>query len=266
MKIPVLAGRDFVEQDTEGKRPVVLISASMAKQFWPGENAVGKRFRISFTPDIVREVVGVVGDVKERGLSVLEPVSMVYQPMLQTTQQRAVSLVLRSRGNLVSLTPTISKILQQINPQLPIRDAQPMEQRVANSLSQNRFSMFLFVALAGLAFALAAVGIYSVLAYSVRGRTQEISIRMALGARAWDVLRLVIVEGMKPTCFGVVLGIAGSIALSGILSRLIFGISPTDPLTLGVVTVLLGIVAVLACLVPAWRAVRLQPMQALRTE
>jgi putative ABC transport system permease protein len=266
MKIPLIGGRDFTETDTLGHKAVILISRSMAKQFWPGENPIGKRLRISFTPETVREVVGVVGDVKERGLDVLEPVAMLYEPLPQD-EKGSISLVVRGSSRDVSrLVPAVTRVLQGINPELPVRDTASMDELVAASLSQHRFSMFLFAALAGLAFLLAAVGIYSVLAYSVRRRTQEISIRMALGAQLWDVLRLIVLEGMKPTLIGVAAGALGAYALSGILSQLLYGVSATDPYTFAIVASLLAAVALVACLIPAYRAARVEPVNALRNE
>jgi predicted permease len=265
MRIPLLAGRNFSEEDTVGSKAVVVISQSMARQFWPNENPIGRRLRISFTPEISREVVGVVADVKEQGLGVLEPVSMLYEPLPQK-ESGSTSLVVRSTGNPNAHLPEITRILQRMNPELPIRDVQTMDDVIAISLSQNRFSMLLFAALAGLAFFLAVVGVYSVLAYSVRRRVHEISIRMALGAKVSDVLRLIVVEGMRPTLAGVAIGIFGAYTLSGVLSRLIYGVSATDPWTFATVALLLAFVAFVACVIPAYRATRVDPVRALRDE
>lgn len=265
MRIPLIAGRDFVEADTVSEKAVVLVSQAMAKQFWAGENPIGKRMRISFTPEIVREVVGVVGDVKQRGLDVLEPVATLYIP-LEQKERGNVSLVVRSDHGGTGLVPAITRVLQQINPELPVRSVTLMDELVAISLSQHRFSMLLFVALASLAFVLAAVGIYSVLAYSVRSRVQEISIRMALGAQVRDVLRLIVIEGMKPAVAGIALGTFGAWMLSGILTRLVYGVSPTDSYTFGAVAALLTTVALMACLIPAYRATRVEPVNALRND
>src|SRR5206468_3410615 len=150
MKIPLLAGRDFTDTDTDGKRPVVLISQEMARQFWPGENPIGKRLRSSFTADISREVVGVTGDVKERGLDVLQPVAMLYVP-LEQSEKGIVSLVVRTEGDSSGLPSAVARVLQGIDPQLPLRDIVSMSDLLATSLAQHRFSMFLFVALAALA-------------------------------------------------------------------------------------------------------------------
>lgn len=237
----------------------------MARQFFAGENPVGKHLRISFTPEILREVVGVVGDIKERGLDVLEPVPVLYVPIRQD-EKGATTLVVRTDRENASIVPAVTRVLQQINPELPIRDVNTMDQIVADSVAQHRFSMYLFAALAGLAFLLAAVGIYSVLAYSVRSRVQEIGIRLALGAKIADVLRLVVIEGMKPTMLGIAIGGFGAWLVSGILAGLIFGVSATDPLTFAAVALLLVAVAFIACLVPAYRATRVDPVNALRAE
>jgi putative ABC transport system permease protein len=265
MEIPLLAGRDFTDADTDGKHPVVLISHEMARQFWPGETPIGKRLRSSFSPDISREVVGVTGDIKERGLDVLQPVAMLYVP-LEQGEKGTVSLVVRTEGDASGLGSAVARVLREIDPELPLRDVMPMDELLATSLAQHRFSMFLFVAMAGLAFVLGAVGIYSVLAHSVRSRVQEISIRMALGAQVRDVIRLVLVEGMKPALIGIALGTFGAWMLSGTLSRLVYGISTTDPYTFATAAALLGAVAVGACLLPAWRATRVDPASALRGE
>ena len=265
MGIPVLSGRDFTLADTASEKAVAVISRSMANLFWPGENPIGKRFRISFTPETVREVVGIVGDIKDRGLQLLEPVTMLYLPIRQD-DQNSVVLVLRGDSGVTVQTGAVARVLAELDPELPIRNVQTMDEVVATTLSQQRYSMWLFTALAGLAFLLASVGIYGVLAYSIRNRVTEISIRIALGARPVDVLRLVIVEGMKPTVIGVALGAVGAWALGGLLSNLIYGVSPTDPLTFLVVALLLMTVALAACSIPAYRATRLEPLRALRTE
>lgn len=265
MRIPLVAGRDFTERDTTGERPVIVISQAMARQFWPGENAVGKRLRISFSPEKLREVVGVVGDIKERDLDVPRPVPILYEPLLQDSKDH-VSLVVRSRRAPADPVDAITAILRNINPELPLRDIRPLDELVRSSLSQRRFTMLLFTALAALACLLAGVGIYSVIAYSVRKRVQEIGIRMALGARGPDVIRLVVAQGMRPALIGLAAGGFGAYLLSDLLARLTFGVSPTDPLTFLAVGVLLAVVALAACIIPAWRASRVDPLTALRAE
>jgi putative ABC transport system permease protein len=265
MGIPIRAGRDFQLADTSGQQAVAIISQAMANLFWPGENAIGKRFRISFTPETVRTVVGVVGDIKERGLTALEPVTMLYIPILQDNTN-TVSLVIRGNGAVTRFAPAVTGVLAKLDPSLPIRDIKTMNEIVADMLSQQRFSMWLFAALAGLAFLLATVGIYSVLAYSVRSRVREIGVRIALGASSADVLGLVIAEGMRPTAVGVLIGACGAFALGGVLSKLIYGVSPADPLTFLAVALLLALVAAAACVIPGFRATRVQPSTALRNE
>jgi predicted permease len=266
MRIPIKSGRDITDEDAvTGRKAVILISESFAHKFWPGENPVGKRLRISFTPEIVREVVGIVGDVKERGLNVLQPVPILYEPLLHDVDSE-MSLVVRSNTDPATLVSAITRVMSGIDPELPVRDVARLDQVVATSLSQFRFSMFLFAALAGLAFLLAAFGIYSVLSYTVRRRTQEIGIRMALGAQTRDVLRLVVSDGMRPAAAGVVIGVLAASALSSVLARLIYGVSPTDPYTFAAVSLLLASVALLACAVPGWRATRVDPATTLRSE
>jgi predicted permease len=265
MQIPLRAGREFTPEDTTGSKAVVIVSESMARKYWPGENPLGKRLRISFTPEIVREVVGVAGDVKENGLNVLEPVAMLYEPVLQTDRFE-LSLVVRTDRNAPGLVPEVTRILQRINAELPVRDVRSLHELLATSLSRHRFGMFLFGALAALALLLAAVGIFSVLAYNLRTRVPEIGIRMALGAGVFDVVRLVVIEGMRPTLIGIALGAAGAYALSGILSRLIFGVSSTDGWTFAAVAALLAGVALLACVIPGYRAAGVDPASALRND
>jgi predicted permease len=263
MGIPMVSGRDFSLADAAGEKAVAVVSRSMANLFWPGENPLGKRFRISFTPKIVREVVGIVDDIRDRGLQILEPVTMLYIPILQS-DTNAVSLVVRGDAEVTRLTSGITRALGEIAPELPIRNIRTMEEIVATTLSQQRYSMWLFAALAGLAFLLASVGIYSVLAYNVRNRVTEISIRMALGARPAGVIRLVITEGMRPALIGMILGTVGAYALGGLLSKLIYGVSSADPLTFLTVVLLLLVVALVACVIPAYRATQIEPVRALR--
>jgi putative ABC transport system permease protein len=264
MRIPIIAGRAFEDADVDSMRNAVVISNALARQFWPGENPLGKRLRSSFDPTVSLEVVGIAGDVKERGLQVLEAPAMLYR-MINRQGGGRISLVVRSEDDNPAVVQGVTRVLQGLDPQLTVRDAQSMETLVESSLRQHRFSMYLFVAMATLAFGLAAVGIYSVLSYTVRTRVQEIGIRMALGARHGDVVGLVVKEGMKPTAAGIVAGAFGAWLLSGLLSRLVFGVSTADARTYGV-AVLLALVALLACLVPAYRATRVEPVSALRND
>src|ERR1039457_1361946 len=265
MRIPLGSGRDFTDADTAGRPAVVLVSESMAKRFWPNQNPIGKHLTISFSPKISREVVGVVGDVKYRGVDILDPVATLYEPLFQEPQP-GMSLAVRSSVPPNTLVSAITDAIHQVDRELPVRDVIGMEEILAESLFQRRFSMLLLAAFAGLALLLAALGIYSVLSYTVRRRMREISVRMALGAQANDVLRMVVIEGMRPTFIGLAIGVFGALSLGEVLSKLIYGVKATDPLTFAAVSLLLAAVALSASVVPAWRATKVDPIQALREE
>jgi putative ABC transport system permease protein len=273
LHIPILRGRDISDSDLAGRQEVVLISESMARQFWPGEDPLGKRLTLPFFPDAVREVVGVVGDVKIDGLDQTRPSATLYFPMSQMSTPSnggwssfPMTLVVRSASGSSRMVSLVSNAVHEVDPEIPVRDILTMDDLVTNSLSQQRFNMLLLGAFAGLALLLAAVGIYSVLSYSVRRSVREIGIRLALGARLGDVLRTVVIEGMKPTLLGVAIGAIGALALGRVLASLVFEVRPTDPLTFLAVTMLLVTVALLASVIPAYRATKVDPMVALRYE
>jgi putative ABC transport system permease protein len=273
MRIPIVRGRDFADTDVAGRPAAILISASMAQHFWPGEDPIGKRLTLTFLPDAVREVVGVVGDVKVDGLDQARPSTTLYMPLGQVSvpprggwNSFPMTLVVRSAANPAGIVSAVANAVHEVDRDIPVRDIFTMDDLVTNSMSQQRFNMLLLGSFAGLALLLAAIGIYSVLSYSVKRRVQEIGIRLALGARIGDVLRMVIVEGMKPTLLGVVIGTAGSLAMGHVLSSLIYGVKATDPITFLVVAVLLGAIALFASVIPAYRAAKVDPMVALRYE
>ncbi len=273
LHIPVLRGRDLNNQDIAGRPSVILISESMARQFWPREDAIGKRLTMTFFPDAIREVVGVVGDVKLDGLDQTRPSATLYFPLDQVSAPAnggwtsfPMTLVVRSGSAVAGLATAVASAVHDVDPEMPVRDISTMDDLVANSLTQPRFNMLLLGAFAGLALLLAAVGIYSVLSYSVKRSVREIGIRMALGARLGDVLRTVVIEGMKPTLLGIAIGAVGALALGHVLSSLVFEIRPTDPLTFLAVTLLLMVIALLATVIPAYRATKVDPMVALRYE
>jgi putative ABC transport system permease protein len=273
LHIPVVRGRDFNDTDIAGRPAVILISESMARRFWPGEEALGKRLTLTFTPGAVREVVGVVGDVKLDGLDQTRPSATLYVPLDQVSTPATgewssfpMTLVVRSASASTGLVSAVSNVVHDVDREMPVRDILTMEDLVANSVTQQRFNMLLLGAFAGLAVLLAAVGIYSVLSYSVKRSVREIGIRLALGARVGDVLRMVVLEGMKPTLLGVVVGTVGALALGRALSSLIYEVKPTDPLTFLAVTALLAAIALLATIIPAYRAAKVDPMVALRYE
>jgi predicted permease len=263
LRIALRSGRDFTAADTLDQPAVVLISESMARRFWPGEEPLGKRLVLGVAPNLSQEVVGVVADVKVDGLRVAGPVPTVYQPFAQRPWP-ATTLVVRTKSRPESLVPAVARAIHAEDRNLPLLEVQSLDSAVAAMLSQERFNMLLLSAFAGLALLLAAVGIYSVLTYSVGRRAREIGVRMALGAQIRDVLRLVVVEGMRPILLGIVLGIGATLALGRALASLFFGVSVADPILFGAVALLLAVVALLASAGPAWRAARVLPGEALR--
>ncbi len=273
MHIPIVRGRDFSDTDVAGRPAAILISESMAQHFWPGEDPIGKRLTLTFFPDAVREVVGVVGDVKLDGLDQARPSTILYMPLGQVSTPATggwnsfpMTLVVRSAANPAGMVSAVANAVHEVDREIPVRDIFTMNDLVTNSMSQQRFNMLLLGAFAGLAMLLAAIGIYSVLSYSVKRRVQEIGIRLALGARIADVLRMVIVEGMRPTLLGVLIGTVGALAMGHLLSSLIYGVKPTDPATFVVVALLLAAIALFASVIPAYRAAKVDPMVALRYE
>ena len=264
LRIPLLRGRDFDNADTADRPRVIIISQAMADRFWPHQDPIGKRLFVSWTePEKPREVVGVVGDTKDRGLERLRPLAQMYVPAAQSPFFTD-SLLVRSAAPAAEIA--ITDVVHEIDRQQPVVGVESLEQIIAESYADRRSNMLLLVAFAVLALVLAAAGIYGVLTYSVRRRLREIGIRLALGATVPDVLRMVIVEGMWPTAAGIVLGVAGALALGRVLSTIIFGVRPIDPGTYLVVTFLLALVSLIACMVPAYRATRVQPLNVLRDE
>ena len=273
LQIPVLRGRDFDSSDVAGRPSTILISASLAKQFWPEEDPIGKHITLTFFPGVVREIVGVVGDVKGDGLDQTRAPATLYMPLDQLAppqgeqwRSSSMTLVVRSSSSPEAMVSAVTNAIREIDSTIPVTNVQTMEDLVTTSLSSERFSLLLLGAFALLALILAAIGIYSVLSYSVRRRVQEIGIRLALGASLSDVLRMVIFEGLRPTLLGVLIGIAGAFTLARVMSNLIYGVKPTDPLTFVSVAFLLGVVALGASIIPAYRAAKVDPLVALRYE
>jgi putative ABC transport system permease protein len=273
MHIPLLRGRDLNDSDVAGRPGVVLVSQSMAKQFWPNEDPIGQRLTMFFFPQITREVVGVVADVKDDALSQTRSASMLYMPLGQLSASRdgqwqsfGMSLAVRTHSDPRSVISAITNAVNEIDSEVPLLNVKTMQDTIDESLLQQRFTMLLLSGFAGLALLLAAVGIYSVLTYAVRWRVREIGIRMALGAQIRDVVGMVVADGLKPTCIGVAVGLAGALALGRVMSNLIYGVAASDPLTIAAVTLLLVLVALFASILPAYRATRIDPLRALREE
>jgi putative ABC transport system permease protein len=273
MRVPLLSGRDLTDADVAGRNPAVIISESMAKRFWPNENPLGKHLTLTFYPGVAREIVGVVGDVKLDSLDETRPVATVYWPLDQifappseAWRSFPMSLAVRTGADPMSAVTAVTSAVHEVDPETPVTDVISMNDLVSNTLTPQRSNMFLLAAFAGLALVLTAVGIYSVLSYAVRRRVREIGIRMALGASHSDVLKMVVIDGMKPILVGVGIGLAVALALGRVLSSLIYGVRPTDPLTFATVASLLVAVGVLATIVPAYRATRVEPVRTLRDE
>jgi predicted permease len=264
LRVPVLRGRGFDATDTMKSRPVILVSESMASRFWPDEDPIGKRLTTIFLPDVTLEVVGIIGNVMLDSLEE-SPRETMYLPLTQQ-QVPFVSLAVRSASAPETLAPSVVRSVRAVDPDQPVTDIRTMPEVVSESLTQRRFTLMLIAAFAGVALVLAAVGIYSVLSYTVRQRVREIGIRMALGARAGEVLRLVVLHGLKPTLAGVAIGVVGAIALARVLTRFVYGVSPTDPATLASISLLVVFVGFVASLLPAYRATRVEPIRTLREE
>jgi putative ABC transport system permease protein len=264
--ISLRRGRDFTADDHAQAPNVAIISEALARRYWPNEDPLGKRLREEGADNPWFSVVGVVADVKYRALPnnpTADP--DVYFPLLQRPTN-TLSLAVRAANEPNSLAAAIRGELQKLDPNLPLYNVSTMAQQVANQTTQSRFSAWLLGIFGALALALSAVGIYSVMAYAVEQHTREIGVRMALGAQASDVLKLVIGQGMALALVGVALGVVASLALTHTMRTLLFGISATDPLTYAGIAFLLTVVALLACFVPARRATKVDPMIALRSE
>jgi predicted permease len=263
MRIPLLRGRYFDEHDTKGATETVIVDETLAERFWPNEDPIGKRLQRGGS-DAWRTVVGVISDAKQYS-SDKEPPIAVYFPFEQYVA-RNMFLVIRTTRDPAGMTSAITKEIQALDPEMPVFDVNTMDQRLHDSLSQRRFSMFLLGVFAVLASILAAIGIYGVMAYSVNERTHEMGIRLALGARPATILQLVIGQALVLTATGVAIGLTGAFAVTRVMSSLLYGVSNTDGFTFVVTPVLLGGVALLASYIPARRASRVDPMIALRCE
>jgi len=271
LKIPLMAGREFNERDTAQTAPVALISQSLAHRYWPDRSPLGARLRINDNnqgPRLV-EIVGVVGDVKHLSLDG-EPAPHIYLPIHQTHEDSVVWLtdnqywLLRTAVDPLTLQAAVRREIQAVDREAPASNIRTIEQYLTASVAPRRFNLWLLTVFAGAALALAAIGLYGVISYGVAQRRHEIGIRMALGARASDVLKLVIGQGIRLTLAGVALGLLAALALTRLMKNLLFSVSATDPLTFIVIALLLTFVALLAALVPARRATKVDPMIALR--
>ena len=258
MKIPLLRGRDF----TAGDRDALLVSASAARLLWGDEDPVGRRATLPLMSRMqLVEVVGVVGDVKET-LAEKAPATVYYYK--RDLPFAFFSLAIRTAGDPAAIAKSAVAAVHELDPQIPVQRILSMQDVIEQTLVSQRFRALLLQIFALVALTLASVGIYSVLSYLVRGRSREIGIRTALGAGTGDVLRMVLIEGLKPTLAGIAIGTAGALLAARLLEKLVFGVKASDPLTLGVVAAALLAVSTAASLLPAWRAARLDPVTVLR--
>jgi predicted permease len=265
--VPLLAGRFTSNTDGQDAPRVILINQAMAELYWPGESAVGKRITFINQPKSDKDwfnVIGVVGDVKDFPHSAAA-VPAFYWALTQQTQ-RQVILAVRSSADPLSLAEAVRNEVRALDPDLPLADIKPLETVAATALASQRFTLWLVGFFAGTALLLAALGIYSVLSYLVAQRTQEIGVRMALGAQFGDVLKLVIRQGMTLVLLGVIFGLVAAFGLTRLMKGLLYQVSATDPLTFVAIGLLLTLVALLACWLPARRATKVDPMIALRCE
>jgi predicted permease len=263
MQIPLIRGRLITEQDTATRPPVVLINETMARRFFPDEDPIGKRLDIG-APTYWREIVGVVADIKQESLRTPTP-PQVYEPFAQKPWP-GFHVLLRAPSNPMHFAETVRREVRAIDNAQPISQARLMEEVLASSLTRDRFSVFVLGAFSCLALILAAVGLYGVVGYVVTQRTNEIGIRIALGAEPRGIQRLVVVQSLRMVLIGLGLGLAGAGVVTGILRSLLYEVKPRDPMTFAVVTLLLVVVALAAAFIPARRAARVDPVLALRAE
>jgi len=275
MRIPLERGRFFTPQDNERSPAVAVIDDVLARKYFPNQNPIGKRINLHDYDDQPAEIVGVVGHVKQWGLDSDDTQSLraqLYHPFMQlpgdalALSPLGMGVLVRSEGAATSLFTSLRHTNELMNKEQVIYSAQTMNEVIAGSLATRQFSMILLGSFALLALVLASVGIYGVLAYLVGQRTHEIGIRLALGASRYDVLRLVVGQGAKMALLGVALGLAAAMGLTRLMSDMLYGVSATDPLTFTAVAILLILVALVACYIPARRATKVDPMVALRYE
>jgi predicted permease len=265
MGIPLLRGRTFTDFEASEARHVVLISESLAQQHFAAEDPIGKRISVEmFDKPTPTEIIGIVGDVRYDSLTdKAEPT--VYFPHPELTYS-FMTLVIRTTGDPAAMAPAVRRELRAIDPDQPVSDVRTMNQVMADTVGRARFNTLLFGLFAGLATLLAAVGIFGVMNYSVTLRTREIGIRMALGAQPGQVLMLILKQGLRLTLIGIGIGLAGALTLTRVMSGLLFGVDATDPATFAAIVLLLAVVSLIACYLPARRATRVDPLIGLRYE
>jgi putative ABC transport system permease protein len=264
MGIPLLAGRALADSDTAQSAAVIVVNQTLARRFWPDGGAIGGRIAIDQVPGRVAEIVGVVGDVKPARIDG-EEWPTIYNPYPQAPSQ-AMTLAVRTEAQPLALASAVIREVHQLDPDQPVAEVRTMEEVVSLAMAGARFNTVLLVSFAGVAFLLAAVGIYGVISYDVSQRTNEIGIRMALGAQPADVRRLILGQGARLAVYGIVAGLLGAGVLTRWMGTMLFGVNPTDALTYAAISILLAVVALAASFVPSRRAMALDPVTALRHE
>ncbi len=270
MGIPLIRGRDFEVRDEHKSTPVVIVNETFAKQFFPGEEVVGKRIIPGISTwddddkDDVREIVGVVADIRNRGLNT-EPKPAYYLPQAQVPFSQLI-IVAKTPGDPHAIVSGVNREVSSMDPEVPVFNVLTMEEYISASVAQPRFNTTLLSIFAAVALVLTIIGLYGVMSYSVAQRTNEIGIRMALGAQTRDVIRLIVKQGVRMVLMGLALGIGGALILTRLLSKLLFGVTTKDPATFVAIVALLSFVTLLACYLPAWRATKVDPLEALRCE
>ena len=266
MKIPLRASRYFREGDTADSQKVVIVDEFLARKYWPAGKAVGGRiFRGIDSKYGTYTVIGVVGSVKSEDMADLSQRGEVYWNYKQQPQ-RTMHVVVKTAANDTQAVAAVREALKKSDPELPLFDVKMMPERVAGSVSDRKAAMVICLVFAGLALALSAIGIYGVLAYTVTQRTREFGIRMALGASAGDVVGMVMRHGLRLAVIGLGIGLAGALAITRLMTTMLYGVRPTDPLVFGSVAVALMSVALAASVIPSLRISRIRPANALRYE
>ena len=259
LRIPFLRGRNFTEQEVRQGARVLIISELLASQTFPGEDPIGKRL-VMFLGNQPFEIIGIVGDIRHRSLA-SQPAPAMYMPAFEP----GTNIVIRT-ADTSGVAAAVRREVQAIDPDQPVANIRTMEQWLGMAVAAPRYRTTLLALFAALALLLSAVGIYGVMSYSVGQRTHEIGVRMALGARQLDVLKLVVRQGMSLVVIGISVGLIGAIALTRVIATLLFGVGTKDPTTFLAVAILLAVVAFIACYIPAWRATKVDPLVALRYE
>ncbi len=273
MHIPMLEGRDIQESDTAASPGVVVISKTMANQFWPNQSPIGRHLKLTFFPDMERTVVGVVGDVKQQGLDSTAGIATLYWPLAQVGNSSTapwrpygLSMVVRTTKAPQTLAPSVTNAVAQVNSAIPVDNVITLEDFIGGTLTQHSFNMQLLAIFGLLALILCTIGIYSVLAYAVKRRMREIGLRLAFGASFRDVASLIIAQGMKPTLIGIGIGLAAAFALGRVAASVIYGVSARDLSTFASATLLIVLISFAASLIPALRATRVDPLKVLHEE